>query len=211
MLLWWTVLCLFAAQGSTSLGADSARVCLTAVDEKSAEMVLNESAPLQPGQRVLVHLDASTECTALLLPLLQGNSQLANGWRPQVVELSAWTEKVLPAASVKWEGQKKNDPFELWVLFFRSDAPAVAELQKLVSAMQQSNVSEQLLVQQTRKLCDKLASRMSGNAKIAHGPKADSALVGGTARQANFPWRDYATKVVLNDALEGELVLRHGR
>jgi hypothetical protein len=77
--------------------------------------------------------------------------------------------------------------------------------------MQQANVSEQLLAQQTRKLCDMLAPRMSGNAKTAQGPKASSTLIGGTTRQADFPWRDYATKVALNDALEGELVLRHGR
>jgi hypothetical protein len=43
------------------------------------------------------------------------------------------------------------------------------------------------------------------------GPKASTALVGGAVRSTEFPWRDYAQKVVLNDAFEGALVVRHGR
>lgn len=52
---------------------------------------------------------------------------------------------------------------------------------------------------------------MSGSQQIMRGPKAGAALVGGTMRATEFPWRDYAEKVTLNDALEGTLVVRHGR
>ena len=56
-----------------------------------------------------------------------------------------------------------------------------------------------------------LGSRMSSNAPISQGAKANATLIGGTKRQVDFPWRDYAWKVPLNDTLEGELVVRYGR
>ena len=77
--------------------------------------------------------------------------------------------------------------------------------------MQSSTLDEKTLTQQTHKICEKLDARMTGKQPIIQGPKASTALVGGAVRGAEFPWRDYAQKVVLNDAFEGVLVVRHGR
>jgi hypothetical protein len=192
-----------------ALGEGYARVCVTTVDA-DLETVFSETSRPNEGRKLTVHLDASTECTALVLPL-ETNSRLVKGWRPQVVLLPQWTEKTLPAPPLAWEWGKAGDPFELRIFFFKQDAAGLKEMQKLVAAMQSSKVNSQVFAQQTRKLCEMLSSRMSGDAQIVLGPKADATLIGGTKRRVEFPWRDYAQKVPLNDALEGQLVLRHGR
>src|SRR5882724_5157959 len=97
------------------------------------------------------------------------------------------------------------------ILFFKRDAAGLDEIQKLVAAMQDPSLNEKVLTQQTRKICEKLNPRMTGKQPIIPGAKAGTALVGGTVRTTEFPWRDYAQKVVLNDAFEGALVVRHGR
>ena len=186
-----------------------ARVCVTTTDADSTETVLNQTSSPRAGMKLVAHLDASTECTAVIVPLAEKSSRLANDWRPQMVSLPEWDEKTLPDSRAAWEWNKAGDSFELWVFFFKRDAAGLDEIQKLVAAMQGSN--DQVLAQQTRKLCEKLSPRMSGNAQIVQGPKADATLVGGAMRGGTFPWREYAQKVPLNDALEGELVLRHGR
>ena len=188
-----------------------ARVCVTTIDAGSKEAVLAESSSASAGKKLVVHLDASAECTALIVPLVEKSTRLANDWRPQMVSLPEWDEKTLPNSRAAWEWNKAGDPFELWIFFFRRDAAGLDEIQKLVTAMQGSGLNDQVLAQQTRKLCEKLSPRMSGNARIVQGPKAGTALVGGAMRDGTFPWREYAQKVPLNDALEGELVLRHGR
>jgi hypothetical protein len=128
-----------------------------------------------------------------------------------MVSLPEWDEKTLPDSRAAWEWNKAGDSFELWIFFFKRDAAGLDEIQKLVAAMQGATANNQVLAQQTRKLCEKLSSRMSGNTRIVQGPKADATLVGGAMRDGTFPWRDYAQKVPLNNALEGELVQRYGR
>ena len=192
--------------------ADSyARVCATTVDAESSEAPLSDSSAPGPGEKLLVHLDASTECVALILPLVEKGSSLANGWRPQMVGLPQWDERKLPAPPAVWNWNKGADSFELWIFFFKRDAAGLDEIQKLVAAMQSPSLDEKVLAQQTRKLCEKLNPRMTGKQPIIPGAKASTALVGGTVRSTEFPWRDYAQKVELNDALEGALVVRHGR
>jgi len=187
-----------------------ARVCATTVDAESNETSLAEISAPGPGEKLVVHVDASTECVALILPLIEKGSRLANGWRPQMVGLPQWDERKLPAPPVAWNWNKGADPFELWIFFFKRDAAGLDEIQKLVVAMQNSS-DEKVLTQQTRKLCEELTPRMAGKQPIIQEHKATVALVGGAVRSTEFPWRDYAQKVVLNDAFEGALVVRHGR
>lgn len=52
---------------------------------------------------------------------------------------------------------------------------------------------------------------MMGTARIVHGPKATANPSGGAVRADEFPWRDFAHRVELNDAMESLLVIRHGR
>jgi hypothetical protein len=206
----WGALFLFIASLAPYARAENyARVCVTTADADSKEAVLAESSSASTGKKLVVHLDASTQCAALIVPLVEKSTRLANGWRPQMVSLPEWDEKTLPDSRAAWEWNKAGDSFELWIFFFKRDAAGLDEVQKLVTAMQ--NANDQVLAQQTRKLCERLAPRMSGNAQIVQGPKADATLVGGAMRGGTFPWREFAQKVALNSALEGELVLRHGR
>jgi hypothetical protein len=206
-------LCFFIASlGSPFARAESyARVCTTTVDAESNEVPLADSSAPGPGEKLVVHLDASTECVALILPLIEKSSRLANGWRPQMVGLPEWEERKLPAPPAVWNWSQGAGPFELWVFFFQRDAVGLEEIQKLVAAMQGPTLDENVLTQQTRKLCEKLSPRMTGKQPIIQEHKATVALVGGAVRGTEFPWRDYAQKIPLKEAFEGTLVVRHGR
>jgi len=205
-------LSIFAVWFTPSARAESyARVCATTVDAESNETPLAEISAPGAGEKLVVHVDASTECVALIVPLVEKGSRLANGWRPQMVALPQWDERKLPAPPAGWNWNKGADPFELWIFFFKRDATALDEIQRLVAAMQSPSLDEKVLAQQTRKLCEKLNPRMTGKQPIIPGAKASTALVGGTVRSTEFPWRDYAQKVELNEAFEGALVVRHGR
>jgi hypothetical protein len=207
---WGALFLLVTPLAPYARGESYARVCATTVGAESNEIPLAETSAPGAGEKLVVHLDASTECVALILPLIEKGSRLANDWRPQMVALPEWDERKLPASPAIWNWNKGADPFELWIFFFKRDAAGLDEIQKLVAAMQNPTLHEKVLAQQTRKICEKLNSRMTGKQPIFRGPKAGTALVGGAVRSAEFPWRDYAQKVVLNDAFEGALVLRHG-
>jgi hypothetical protein len=202
---------LFASFASPGHADSYVRVCATTIDAESHETPLTESSVPGPGEKLIVHLDASAECVVLILPLVERGWRLANGWRPQMLPLHEWEEGKIPVSPAVWNWNKGADPFELWIFFFKRDAAGLAELEKLVAAMQSSSLDENVLTQQTRKLCQKLDPRMSGKQPINQGPKARAALVGGEVRSTEFPWRDFAQKVVLNDAFEGAVVVRHGR
>lgn len=209
---WWSALLIFIASLKCLAHEETyARVCATTVNAQANEAPLTDKSSPGLGEKLIVHLDASAECAALIVPLVEKSTRLANGWRPQMVVLPEWDAKTLPNSRAAWQWDKAGDPFELWIFFFKRDASGLEDIQKLVTAMQNSNVNHQALAQQTRKLCEKLSPRMIGSEPLIQGPKADAALVGGAVRSADFPWRDYAQKVPLNSALEGELVLRHGR
>src|SRR5712691_10724212 len=130
-------LSIFAVWFTPSARAESyARVCATTVDAESNETPLADSSAPGPGEKLVVHLDASTECVALILPLVEKGSRLANGWRPQMVGLPEWDERKLPAPPAVWNWNRGADPFELWIFFFKRDAAGIDEIQKLVAAMQ---------------------------------------------------------------------------
>lgn len=209
--LWLGLVCLTTVGGATSSLAESyARVCVTTIDSDSEEAVLTDASSPGPGKKLIVHLDANTECTALIVPLAQNESRLANGWRPQMVVLPQWDERTLPNSGPSWRWQKSGGAFELWIFFFKRDAAGLTEIEKLVSAMQRPNLDERVLTQQTRMLRDKLSTRMSGFQQATPAPKAGTVIMNDEVRATEFPWRNYAEKVTLNDALEGTLVVRRG-
>src|SRR5262245_29149319 len=188
IMLCWTGLCfLIASFGSLARAESYARVCATTVDAESHEAPLVESSAPGPGEKLVVHLDASAECVALILPLVEKGCRLANGWRPQMVALPEWEERKMPAPPAAWSWNKGADPFELWIFFFKRDAAGLDELQKLIAAMQSPSLDERVLTQQTRKICEKLDARISGKQPINLGPKARTALVGGDVRGTEFP------------------------
>ena len=203
--------CLAASFASETRAENYARVCVTAMDSDSKESALTGVSSPGPGEKLVVHLDANTACAALIVPLAENGSRLANGWRPQMAALPQWDERMLPNSRTAWDWGKESEPFELWIFFFKRDASGIDQLQKLVTAMQSPKLDQNVLTQQTRKLCDMLGPRMTGKEPTIQEHKATVALVGGAVRGTEFPWRDHAEKVTLNNALEGTLVVRHGR
>ena len=112
----------------------------------------------------MVHLDANNSCVALIVPLVENGRKLANGWRPQMVELAQWDEKTLPDSRRVWDWNKGADPFELWIFFFKRDAPGFDTFRILVAAMESPTLSEKILAQQTNKLCESLGRSDDRNA-----------------------------------------------
>jgi hypothetical protein len=206
-----TLFLLVASPATFARAENYARVCVTTVDAESNEAPLSEKSSPGPREKLVVHLDANSACAALILPLVENGRKLANGWRPQMVELAQWDEKTLPDSRKVWDWNKGAEPFELWIFFFKRDSPSVGIFCVLSAAMESPKLSEKALAQQTTKLYEALGGRMTGTQGIIQGPKAGAAFVGGAVRSTEFPWRDYAQKVVLNDAFEGTLVVRHGR
>jgi len=203
--------CLLTSFASSTHSESYVRVCATTVDAESNETQLAKTSAPGPGKKLVVHLDANTDCVALIVPFAQSANRLANAWRPQVVNLPQWSERTLPAPPRVWHWNQGAESFDLWVFFFGPKAADLEELSKLVAAMQSAGLDQKVLTQQTSKLCEKLSLRMNGKPAVAQEPKAGAELVGGSVRGTEVPWRDYAQKVILNKVLEGELVLRHGR
>jgi hypothetical protein len=137
-LLWLSILVVWF---TPSARAESyARVCATTVDAESNEAPLAETSAPGAGEKLVVHVDASTQCVALILPLVERNSRLANGWRPQMVGLPEWDERKLPAPPAVWNWNKGADPFELWIFFFKRDAAGARK-----TAMRKQNQSVVLI------------------------------------------------------------------
>ena len=76
-LLWLSI---FAVWFTSSVRAEGyARVCATTVDAESNETPLADTSAPGAGEKLVVHMDASTGCVALILPLIEKGSRLANG------------------------------------------------------------------------------------------------------------------------------------
>jgi hypothetical protein len=119
--------CLISSFAVSARGGTYARVCATTVDAESNETPLADTSAPGAGERLLVHMDASTQCVALILPLIEKGSRLANGWRPQIVALPEWDERKLPAPPAVWNWNKGADPFELWIFFLNAMRPALTK------------------------------------------------------------------------------------
>jgi hypothetical protein len=206
--LFFGILCLTTI-GISAQGENYARVCAATIEPDIGEMPLTADAAAGPEKKLFVHLDANTECVAVVVPLVEKSWRLANGWRPQLVALGEWDARTVPSSKASWSWNKSGDPFELWILFFKKDAAGLDELKKLVTAMQNTKPDDNVLSQQTRKLQEMLSSRMAGTPQVTRGAKARTELVGGVLRNGEFPWHDYSEKVILNDAREGIIVIRH--
>jgi hypothetical protein len=109
MIRWGALFLLLAALAPYARSESYARVCATTVDAESNETPLAGTSAPGVGEKLVVHVDASTQCVALILPLVEKGSRLANGWRPQVVGLPEWDERKLPAPPRHCLANLRND------------------------------------------------------------------------------------------------------
>jgi hypothetical protein len=188
-----------------------ARVSVALADKEDNERPFTETSSPISGEKLNIYFDTNRECVVLVVPFAIRGQKMANRWRPQMAVLKEWEERKLPQYPIVWDWSKTSEAFEFWVFFFRSDAAGLGEMRSLIAAMQNPQLDDKVLAQQTRLLHELLGDRMSGTARVVHGPKASANPSGGAVRADEFPWRDFAYRVELNNALEGLLVIRHGR
>ena len=74
------------------------RACVTVVDSKTKnETLLTDNLKSAAESNVSIHLEANTECKAIVAAFSNVDGALANGWRPVIVSLEQWQEQTLPS------------------------------------------------------------------------------------------------------------------
>ena len=185
-----------------------ARVCFSLFEpgppEKEEAFAL--SAPPGAGKTVRAYVDASEKCNVFVAALTK-DGKLANGWRPQLVEVPAEFEEILlPTAPIKWDWTTTSAPFDFYVLFLAPDSKETAEIKKLVDAMQNPKVDDRVLAMQTTKLKELIGRLVTDKDKANKGPSSEPE-VGGVFRGTAFPWRQFAKGANFSADRPGVLVL----
>jgi hypothetical protein len=201
-----TSLCLVPLQAADK-NKPHARVCFavlhSATGEEEAFQAVSSAGK---GKKIVAHLDANANCEAVVAAFSRKTGQLANGWRPQFVQIAEQREMVLPQAPSAWSWEKETGPIEVCVLVFAPGSKDGAELKTLVSAMQNTQ-SEAVTKLQTNKLRELIGRAKIDKARAGNAPKADSTEVGGVLRMVvGFEWRDSARIVNLTTEKPGALV-----
>lgn len=194
-LLTSTTLCLTPSQAADK-NAPHARVCIAVANSSTGE-----EEPFQAvstpgkGKKIVAHLDANAKCEAVIAAFNRKTGKLANGWRPQFVQIAEQREVVLPKTPTTWSWEKEAGPIELYVLVFAPGSKDGAELKTLISAMQ-NRQSDAIAKLQTNKLRELIGRAKIDRGRAGNAPKGDSAEVGGVFRVAvGFEWRDSARTV----------------
>jgi hypothetical protein len=183
------------------------RVCLSVVADSGSETAFDAKAAYNADDRLVIHLDATEPCTAVTLALDPANGNLANGWRPQAVDLTGEEDVVVPQKPEVWS-LGSTHPFEFYVLFLDSGSSDAREIKRLVKAMQTSKSDSQLLDVQTVKLHELLTRQLAGTEVSSHSaviPLPDQ--LGGALRGPyEFAWRRFSVRVNFSQIQAGILI-----
>jgi hypothetical protein len=198
-----------SAFGATALDEEKphGRVCLSIFEPgpPEKEEAFTISAPAGAGKTVRAYVDSSDKCSVLLAALTK-DGKLANGWRPQLTEVSGEFEEILlPKTPVKWDWTT-SVPFDFYVLFLTPDSKELADARKLVDAMQNPKVDDRILAMQTTKLKELIGKLAADKDHANQGPLSEPE-VGGVFRGSAFPWRQFARAVNFSADHPGVLVL----
>ena len=104
------------------------RACVTVVDSKTKnETLLTDNLKPAAESNVSIHLEANTQCKAIVAAFSSIEGSLANGWLPVIVSLEEWKEQTLPDAAGKpWAWVEAGQPFEVFVTFLPREMPTAA-------------------------------------------------------------------------------------
>ncbi|MBV8481797.1 MAG: hypothetical protein JO077_02910 [Verrucomicrobia bacterium] len=182
------------------------RVCLSVVTGSRSEAAFDAKAAYDGDDRLIIHLDTTEPCTAVTLALDPTNGHLANGWRPQAVDLSE-QDVVLPQKPVVWSLASTQE-FDFYVLFLDSGSSDAREIKGLVKAMETSKSDSQLLSVQTTKLHELLTRQLAGTEMSSHSAAIPlPEQLGGALRGSDeFPWRRFSVRVNFSQAQVGMLI-----
>ena len=184
------------------------RVCLSMFEPgpPEKEEAFSLSAPAASGKTVRAYVDSSDKCSVVLAALTK-DGKLVNGWRPQLAEVPGEFEEILlPTSPMKWDWSTASGPFDLYVLFLAPNSKEIAEVKKLVDAMQNPKVDDRVLAMQTTKLKELIGRLATDKDKANQGPLSQPE-VGGVFRGTAFPWRQFARGVNFSADHPGVLVL----
>ncbi|MBV9488124.1 MAG: hypothetical protein JO069_00170 [Verrucomicrobia bacterium] len=210
-------LSLGSSRGGPTGEADSAKsyakICFSVAtrgkDGRKEEAFSPEAKP-GAGEWLLAHAVASQPCMLLVAAFDRASDGLANDWRPQIADLTEpWEEIALPQAG--WSWQDGSTDFDLYAVFIQPGSADVADLKRLVAAMQRPDADPDLLRSQAEKLRE-LITRLCGDTdpekhRAAVAPVEVSGVVRGSEE---FAWRKFAGKVNFSNGHPGLLIFPGG-
>ena len=202
------------------------RACVTVVDSKTKnETLLTDSLKPAAESNVSVHLEANTECKAIVAAFSNAEGSLANGWLPVIVSLEQWKEQTLPSAGEPWAWVEAGQPFEVFVTFLPKEVPpTAAKMLGLVAKLCGGNGDAALQKLQARKLREELRRWAASDsavaprpesaptptaATVAARPESAPAPIAGTARGVDLPWRAHARTINFSGEKPGVIIYRH--
>lgn len=188
------------------------RVCISVIDGSGNEQALDTYRPAarQGNVSLQAHVEANTPCMVVVAAFdAQGGGVLA-GWPPQVADLQAWDEVVLPKPSTPSK-TALNAPFEVEVLFLASKAPAAGDIRKLVGLMQKPAGNATLTRLQAKKLRELMSGTIAESDRAHYLATRAQTEIGGTIRGLTWEWRKYASEVNFSDERPGLLIFPGGK
>ena len=158
-----------------------------------------------------IYLDANTPCVALIAAFTRSDRQLANGWKPLLIELEEWEAQRVPHKPQVWEWNEGGEPFDVQVFFLARETQGLGKLRALVKVINGAEGDATLARLQERQLRDLVAPWLADHGAIASHPANAPARIGGTVRVASgeFPWRDHARSVNFSAERPGVVTFRH--
>ena len=193
-----------------SQGADKsgpyARVCFAVANSISGEeeAFLATSTPGK-GKKIVAHLDATAPCQAVIVAFNRGTGNLAYGWRPQFVEMTARKEVLLPRAPITWDWTREAGPIELHALIFAPGSKESTELRSLVAAMQKPK-TEAIARVQTNKLRELMGRATMDKSRPEPVAKNDTEVGGVFRMVVGFDWHDSARSVNFTASKPGAVI-----
>lgn len=193
------------------------RACLGVEEFSSPEdetamktVVFDKNSKSGPGKRLVLYADSTIESVLLAVAFDSRTRELANDWKPQLIEMKAWEEQRLPVAPVIWSWSEGSEPFEIYVVFLKKTSEGLEELETLIQAMQHSETEPQLLNLQTQRLREIIQGWTANQDLTRFHAGQTPAGWGGTLRGAGFPWRQTAEKAVFGTNGRSFLIYRSG-
>jgi hypothetical protein len=198
--------CCLALSQSVDKNKPYARVCVAVKNSANGEEeAFQASSTAGAGKSFVVHVDANAKCE-VLVAAFRKDGQLPSGWAPQFTQVAEWNEVAIPKAPLTWNWEKDMGAIEFYVLVFAPGSKEGAELQTLVSAMQNPR-SEAVLKLQTNKLHELIGRAKIDKARAQEALKPETTEVGGVFRSvAGFEWRDLARSVNFTVDKPGALI-----
>jgi hypothetical protein len=184
------------------------RACVTVVDSKTKnETVLTDNLKPAAQSNVRIHLEANTECKAIVAAFSSVEGSIANGWRPVIVSLEQWKEQTLPSADKPWEWVEAGQRFEVFVTFLPKEVPTAAKM--LVDKLREGKGDAEAQKLQAQQLREELCRWAASDSAVAARPESAPTPVAVTVRGVHFPWRAHARTVNFTGEKPGMIIYRH--